>query len=156
MRSLVVAVLASILWCAAGCTAPASGALRIVEPPEDETRAEIREGGAVLLRGRQVASVTGEGKVVASDGRLLAWLHADSIRLPGGAELPIQADRDGALYLPEQAQEDAGLAPISARIRADGTLEGSRLKKLEGAASAERRRMALLLLVMLANDLATR
>ena len=119
-------------------------------------RAELRNGGAVLVDGRQVASKSAEGKVVASDGRLLAWMHADGIRLPGGAEVPIKTDADGSYYLPEGAQREAGLEPVHARVRADGTLEESRLLRVENADSAEDRKRALLLLVLLANDLSAR
>jgi hypothetical protein len=120
--------------------------------------ADIRvsdETGAIIVGKRQVGSVEDNGKIVNSRGQLLAWVHGDSIRLPGGASVPIKTDAKGAVYLPESAQDEAGLEPIEHRVRPDGYLARSdkmRGIEVQGAHTETARRTILAIVLLTEND----
>jgi hypothetical protein len=111
----------------------------------------VRDSGAIIVAKRQVGSLQPGGKVVDNRGRVLAWVHGDSIRLRGGLTLPIRTDKDGAVYVPESAQEKAGLKPVAYRIRPNGTMaqtEGAQGVPIKGRMTPDRQRLTLLLLIL--------
>jgi hypothetical protein len=141
---------ACTLFLLIGCGGTAANGLRIQEAG-GEVRAEVRESGALLLDGRRIATVDADGKVKTSRGKLLGWIHVDSIRLAGGAQLAIRKNAKGEIYLDEKAQSDAGLEPVTAHVDAGGKLTRARIYTLEGAHGDRDLRVALFLLVLLQN-----
>jgi len=151
MRIALVTAFGAVLATACGSVIPESGAIRV---PYGDSEIRMLDTGAVIVGKRQVGTVRGDGKIVNSNGKLVAWVHEESIRLPGGASLPIDTDKEGTFYLPRTAQEQAQLEPITFRVRADGRLtrmEGARGVQIDGAHSAKNRRIVLALLLLTAN-----
>lgn len=120
-----------------------------------DTQFLVRDSGAIIVAKRQVGTLASGGKVLDNRGRVLAWIHEDSMRLRGGVTLPIRSDKKGATYVPVSAQESAGLKPVAHRIRPDGTMaqtEGAQGVPIEGRMSPERQRLVLLLLILSQNQ----
>jgi hypothetical protein len=120
-----------------------------------DTKFLVRDTGAIIVGKRQVGKLESDGKVLDSRGRVLAWLHEDSMRLRGGALLPIRRDKDGGVYVPVSAQEQAGLKPVAYRVRPNGTMaqtEGAQGVPIKGRMSPDRQRLVLLLLILSQND----
>ena len=146
----------SLFWLAlalAGCGSVAPGTLRL--QVSGETKLRVSPDGAIVLDKERVATLKDDGKVVVGSGKIWAWVHDRSIRLAGGAELPIKTDQRGALYLPLAAQQAAGLKPVTTRVARNGDVVGetgsaTRLR-VEGVDGEKHRRVALLLLVLMAN-----
>ena len=121
----------------------------------DTTIRVVDDTGAIIVGKRHVASVGSKGKIVNSRGQLVAWVRDDTIRLPGGASIPINKDTDGTLYLSESAQRDAGLEPIEYRVRPNGRLarsENVQGIETKGAHSAAARRTILAIVLLTQND----
>lgn len=114
----------------------------------------VRESGAIIVGKRQVGKHLGDGKIVDSFGRVLALIHKDSVRLRGGMSVAIKTDREGSVYLPESLQSDAGLKPMSYRIRPNGTMartQGAEGLPIKGHLSDEARRLVLVILLLTEN-----
>lgn len=119
-----------------------------------ETTFLVRESGAVIVAKRQVGTYS-NGKVVDNRGRVVAWVHGDSIRIRGGVTLPIRTDPDGGVYVPVSAQEKAGLDPMVYRIRANGTMaqtQGAQGVPIEGHMTPAKQRLVLLLMILTRNS----
>ena len=138
---------------ATACGGVAAGTLQL--KVQDQVKVRVSPDGAVIMNKVRVATVDEKGKVVRSDGKLWAWVNPESIRLPGGAQIPIKTDPDGNLYLPQAAQEQAGVKTVRTRVAAGGrviTKDGGETNfVIEGADDVESRRMGLLMLLMFAN-----
>jgi hypothetical protein len=120
-----------------------------------DTKFLIRDTGAIIAGKRQVAKLESESKLLDSRGRVLAWLHEDSMRLRGGVTLPIRKDSDGTVYVPVSAQEQAGLKPVAYRVRPNGTMaqtEGAQGVPITGRMSPDRQRLVLLVLILSQNN----
>jgi hypothetical protein len=120
-----------------------------------DTKFLVRDTGAIIVGKRQVAKLEGDGKVVDSRGQVLAWLHEDSVRLRGGVILPIRKEKDGAMYVPVSAQEQAGLKPMAYWVRPNGTMaqtQGAQGMAIKGRMSPDRQRLVLLLLILSQNN----
>jgi len=157
MRSYGHVMVWILVMLATGCAGAASaGSPGEVRFEVAETKILIRESGAIIIGGREVAKLTKGGKVVDSRGQLLAFVNEDSIRLPGGASLPVKETSDGALYIPSDPQTAADLKPVTSRLRKDDTLaqtQGSRGIPVEGLQNDLSRRVVLLVLVLMKNNL---
>lgn len=119
------------------------------------TKIHVRESGAVIVGSKQVGYVR-DRKIEDSFGKPLAFIRDAEVRLKGGKTVPIVVKTDGTTYLPVEPQRDAGLRPVEQRIRPDGRMavtEGARGVEIEGAGSAENRRIILALLLLTENDL---
>jgi hypothetical protein len=120
-----------------------------------DTKFLVRDTGAIIVGKRQVAKLASDGKLLDSRGRVLAWIHEDSVRLRGGVILPIRKDKDGTMYVPVSAQEQAGLKPVAYQVRANGTMaqtEGAEGVPIKGRMSPDRQRLVLLLLILSQNN----
>ncbi len=133
------------------CGGLASGSLRLRVHEEKEIR--LSSAGAIVVNSERAGTLSENGRVLRQDGTLWAWLHNDSIRLPGGASIPIKADRDGNLYLPIEAQKAARLEPITNRVAKNGailTKSGTATRlRIEGTRDLRSRRVGILLMLLL-------
>ena len=124
---------------------------------DQETEVIILESGTIIYGKREVARFQ-DGKIVDGFGGVLAFLNEDSLRLRGGAALRLRTDGDGALYVSEKEQREAGLTPVTYRVRPDGRLArsaGAGGIEIKGAGSAAKRRLVLAILVLIENQLVT-
>lgn len=147
------ALLASLAICA-GCS---SAALKSNEIKFQlyESPVLVKETGAIIVAKRQVARVLEDGKVVDGNGRPMAWVREDSIRLKGGITVPFHVDAEGTLTLSKKAQEKADLKPVVHRLRKDGsmsTTKNARGVKVAGAHLEKNRRIVLFVLLMSTNN----
>jgi hypothetical protein len=116
----------------------------------------MRDSGAIIIGKRQVGKVTTGGKVLDNRGRVLAWIHTDSIRLRGGVSLIFKEDAEGSVYIPESPQVAAGLKPVIYRIRKNGTMartRGSLGAPVSGMLTPRSRRLILLVVLLSNNEL---
>ena len=114
------------------------------------------DSGAIIVDKRQVGKVDDKGKITNSRKQLLAFVYEDSIRIKGGTTLPIKTDPDGALYIPEGAQRQAGLQPTRSRVRPDGrvsSMKGAKGIAGKGLGNARARRILLAVLLLDANGM---
>jgi hypothetical protein len=147
--SFVSTLLISVLL---GCAGAGRGpVVTRIEDTDGEIRAELRDTGAILVERRQIASIDVQGKVVDTHGKLLGWIHKDTLLLAGGARVPIRTSAQGELYLSEEEQRAAGLEPVVARIDRNGVLQRTGALLLKGASGDRERRVVLFMLLLLQN-----
>ena len=152
MRLAPLAALATVMLIGCGSVIPKSNAIRV---PYCDSEIRMLETGAIIVGKRQVGSVQSNGKIVSSNGQLLAWVHEDNIRLAGGTSVSIKVDNEGTMHLPSSDQEAAKLSPVAFRVRKDGRMvrtKGTRGIEIDGAHSARNRRIVLALLLLTANQ----
>ena len=165
--SLVV-VGAGLLACVWGCDGgkaslrtaspdPDAVTNRLVVHVDDESKISVRESGAILWAQGTPARIDKRGRVTDRRGQLLAWLHEDNIRMRGGASIPIRRGTKGELFLSHKLQRDAELRVLEARIAEDGSIAAGEGRvatmRIAGKNSLQNRRLALLLLLLLHNDM---
>lgn len=130
---------------------------RLVVEIDDVRKISVRENGAVVFDKRVVARIDDRGKVSDTRGQLLAWLYDDNVRLRGGVVVQIRTGPKGELFLSRSAQEKASLVVATAQVSPDGRIVAAPGRvptmRLEGDKSAKSRRIAVLLLFMLDNDM---
>jgi hypothetical protein len=115
----------------------------------------LKESGAIIVGGRQVAKRLDNGKVVAGK-TTVAWMHDDSVRIKGGVLIPFREDKDGTIHLSKSAQAEAELNEVTVHITADGKYTakaGGTKIDIDGDPSAEQRRLLLVVLLVDANNL---
>ena len=151
MRLAAVAIGLALVACSA-----AAFQSRDVELERGGQKFSIRdETGAIIVGKRQVGKFA-DGKIVNSRGQPLAFVYDDYVQLKGGGQVAIKVDKEGAMYLPEGAQTEAGLTPIADRIRPDGRVastEGAEGVPSKGTSSAGKRRALLVVLLITANSM---
>lgn len=144
--SLLVPALA--LGCGGGVTIGSSD----TRFTEGDQEVRLLESGSVIVGKRQVGRIESSGKIVNTRGQLRAWIYPDSVQLPGGITLPLKQDDEGGLYIPADAQREAGLdPPLESRVRANGTVSrtaGAQGIAYRGARSDENRRRLLAVLLL--------
>jgi hypothetical protein len=144
-----------MLWAACGPLTPTSGGEFRLK--SDETDIRVTESGAIIIGKRQVGSVDKEGKITTSSKQVVAWVSPTEIRLKGGKVLTVRTDKDGAVYIPQNVQEAAGIKTEPRRIRKDGTVAASPSAtagpKLAGSKSLRARALALFILLSVRNEL---
>jgi hypothetical protein len=149
----IIVLLAAIAATSVACGGVASGTLQL--KVADKVKVRVSPDGAVIMNNRRVATINDQGKVIGSDGKLLAWLNKESIRLPGGASMPIKTDPKGNLYLPKSAQDGAKINEVRMRVGAGGqvvTRDGGPTNfVIDGASDIESRRVGLVMLLLFAN-----
>jgi hypothetical protein len=143
----------ALLFAFLACGGVASGTIRL--EISGVTRLRVSPDGAIVLDKERIATLADGGKVIDREGRVLAWVYAESIRLAGGAQLPIREADDGTIHIPITAQEQAGLKAVRTRVSPTGdvvTDTGGRTRlRVLGVSDARDRRIGLLLLLLLAN-----
>ena len=136
---------------------PRSTTNRLVVEVDEERKISVRENGAILWQKGTPARIDERGRIIDRNGQLLAWLHNDNVRLRGGGLIPIRTGVQGDIFLAHKAQRDAGLEVLEARVGKDGSIvpgEGRPVTMhMKGDRSLTNRRLALLLLLLLHNDM---
>ncbi|HUH01184.1 MAG TPA: hypothetical protein VML75_04265 [Kofleriaceae bacterium] len=147
-RCLAIVVSLATLACGGAVTIGSSD----TRFTDGDQEVRLLESGAVIVGKRQVGRIESTGKIVDTRGQLRAWIHPESIRLPGGVTLPLKQDAEGGLYVPADAQAEAGLdPPMESRVRANGTVSrtaGARGIAYRGSRSASARRQLLAVLLL--------
>jgi hypothetical protein len=145
----------ALLCAACGPLTPTSGKEFRFKSNDADIR--VTDSGAIIIGKRQVGSVDKEGKVTTSSKQVVAWVSPTEIRLKGGKVLTVKTDKEGAVYIPQNSQEAAGIKAEPRRIRKDGTVVASQNAtagpKLTGSKSLRSRALALFVLLSVRNDL---
>ena len=140
-----------------GDPTPEATTNRLVVNLDEDTKISVRQSGAILWNKGTPARIDDRGRVTDRWGKLLAWLHEDNIRIAGGALIPIRKGLKQDLFLSHKAQRDAGLQVLEARIGEDGGIAAGEGRvatmTIEGNSTPANRRLALLLLLLLQNDM---
>ena len=171
MRTIICVGLVGVAGCITGCITgcnrdvvsrtvalqPEATTNRLVVKVDDDRKISVRENGAILWDRGTPARIDERGRILDRDNKLIAWLRQDNIRLRGGKSIPIRTSQSGEVFLSHKAQRDAGFEVLEARVAGDGGIvpgEGRvATMRIEGENSLQNRRLALLLLFMLRNDM---
>lgn len=169
MRTIIcLGLIVGVAGCIAGCNNgniptrtvaldPSATTNRLVVNVDDESKISVRENGAILWAKGTPARIDDRGRILDRENKLIAWLRQDNIRLRGGKSIAIRTSQTGEIFLSHKAQRDAGFPVLEARVANDGAIvpgEGRvATMGMEGETSLQNRRLALLLLFMLRNDM---